>query len=206
MAALFALLTANVVAGRTAAFDLSWAEAARRHAADHGWLLAALRTATHLGDWAFLGTAGVVVLAALAWRRRFALAALYVVVALGGHQGNRYLKQVFERPRPPAALRDEAALHLGDPSYPSGHTMAATINFGLLGYVYMRWGRGRRAPVAALLCGAVLLVGLSRVYLRAHWVTDVCGGMTAGGAWLALWVAMAEALRHRRAARLAAAP
>jgi undecaprenyl-diphosphatase len=198
LVALFALLTVNVVAGRTAALDMEVMEAARSHAAQHHWCLVGLRWATHLGDWVFLGPAGVVVLAALLWRRRFALAVLYVVVALGGHQFNRSLKQVYDRPRPPVAERDTDAVQLADASYPSGHTMAAMINFGLLGYVYVRWGRGRRSLVAALLCAAVLLVALSRVYLRAHWLTDVLGGMTAGAAWLALWVAMAEALRHRR--------
>jgi undecaprenyl-diphosphatase len=202
--ALFQLLTVNVMAGRTAAFDLSWSEAAARHAAEHPWLLGVMRWATRLGDWEFLGAAGVLALLVLLWRRRVALAALYVLVALGGQQLNMALKQVYERPRPPLELRDAAAHH-ADASYPSGHTMAATINFGLLGYCYVRWGRGRRPLVAALLCAAVLLVALTRVYLRAHWVTDVLGGMCAGGAWLALWVAGAEALRHRRARRLAAA-
>ncbi len=203
--ALFQLLTLNVMAGRTAAFDRSWTEAATRHAAEHPELLWLMRQATHLGDWAVLGPAGVLALLVLLWRRRVALAVLYVLVALGGHELNLSLKQVYARPRPPLALRDAMAHH-ADPSYPSGHTMAATINFGLLGYCYVRWGRGRRSLVAALLCAAVLLVATTRVYLRAHWMTDVLGGMCAGGAWLALWVAGAEALRHRRARRRLATP
>ena len=195
--ALFALLTANVQAGRTTQFDQRWTDACRQHAAENAWCLHSLRWLTHLGDGPFLLSVGLAALLVLLWRRRFALAALWVVVALGGNQFNISLKGAFDRPRPPMSERDEFATAT-NPSYPSGHTMAAVINFGLLGYVYVRWGRGRRLQVAVLLSAVVLLVGVSRIYLRAHWVTDVLGGFLAGGAWLALWVAAAEALRHRR--------
>lgn len=194
--ALFALLTVQVSAGHTTAFDQGWADSSRLHADGQPGLLVALRWLTHLGDGPFLVIVGVAATGLLLWRRRFALALLWVAVALGGHLFNSSLKHTLDRPRPALAERDVSATAT-NPSYPSGHTMAATISFGLLGYVYVRRGRGRRFLVLALLCAVVLLVGLSRIYLRAHWVTDVLGGFLAAGGWLAMWMGMAEVLRLR---------
>jgi undecaprenyl-diphosphatase len=74
---------------------------------------------------------------------------------------------------------------LPDYSFPSGHTMNAIIFYVALALI--AWSvAGRRIGVSALV-GAIVLalgVGVSRIYLGYHYLTDVVGGLLAGVAWL----------------------
>ncbi|TNM69069.1 phosphatase PAP2 family protein [Streptomyces sp. NP160] len=106
-------------------------------------------------------------------------------------------KRLVGRPRPPAA---EALEHPLDPSFPSGHaTASAALATGLavLAVVALRSAWARVAAVSA--AGAfALVVGLTRVYLGAHWLTDVLAGWCTGAAVaLALAAAVRPWLRGR---------
>lgn len=103
------------------------------------------------------------------------------------------LKHIAERPRPPA---QDALTHAAGFSFPSGHAAASTALYALLAWLTARHVRGP-VRVAVLLVGGVLVgaIGLSRVYLGAHYPTDVLAGWLVGGSlavlsWLvacALW-------------------
>jgi undecaprenyl-diphosphatase len=132
-------------------------------------------------------------LALLAWWRhwlRFAAFALAVVTseALIGP-----LKAAYDRARPPDAL-----IATSGASFPSGHAVAAAVTAVGLVLVLAPPGPARwRWEVRAVLFAAVM--ALSRVYLRAHWLSDVVAG-TLLGAGLALgWPALLTAVRERRA-------
>lgn len=93
------------------------------------------------------------------------------------------LKLFFERARPA-----EKVIDAGGFSFPSGHATAAMVFFGYL--IYLAWkdirslaGRLAATVVCVLM---ILLIGVSRVYLNVHWLTDVMGGFTAGFVWLCL--------------------
>lgn len=107
---------------------------------------------------------------------------------------NALLKLVQQRPRPEQGLVDVLAPSVGC-SFPSGHSMGAVIVFGFI--AIMVWvhvpGRASRATLTALLWLLVLAIGLSRVYLGVHWITDVLGGWAAG-----LFVLTLLALFYRR--------
>jgi undecaprenyl-diphosphatase len=107
---------------------------------------------------------------------------LFIGVASAGSlllQG--VMKLWFERPRPKLPW----AQVLPDYSFPSGHTMNAIIFYVALALI--AWSvAGRRIGVSALV-GAIVLalgVGVSRIYLGYHYLTDVVGGLLAGVAWL----------------------
>jgi undecaprenyl-diphosphatase len=123
----------------------------------------------------------VVAGAALLWNRHYGLG-LFLGVAIGGSvvlQGT--MKVFFERPRPQLAW----AQVLPDGSFPSGHTMNAVIFYGALALIlWSIWGR--RVGLVALGTAALLAfgVGVSRIYLGYHYLTDVVGGILAGVAWL----------------------
>ncbi len=90
--------------------------------------------------------------------------------------------------------------HFGGYAFPSGHATEATAVYGMLAVVLASGTRRWRAKVlgwaSAVLTAAV--VGISRLYLGAHWLTDVLAGWALGGTWLLLVLAMAQALTGRR--------
>ncbi|MGI3780277.1 MAG: phosphatase PAP2 family protein [Janthinobacterium lividum] len=95
-------------------------------------------------------------------------------------------KDIIGRHRPP--LSDAVAPYEYSPSFPSGHALNATVVAGVVGYLL--WLH-RRTLAAKVLCVVVpvviaLVVGLTRVVLAAHWLTDVVAAWFLGAAWLAL--------------------
>ena len=128
----------------------------------------------------------VVALLFLAFRRRSEMAGL--VLSAGGSQlVNRAIKILVARPRPAASL-----IHVYGPlnteSFPSGHVTFYVSFFGFLffvAYALVRRGTWRRPLVLTLAALPVALVGLSRVYLGAHWPSDTLGAYLLSGLWLA---------------------
>lgn len=147
-----------------------------------------------------LAVPGVPVLAAigaplLAYRRRWADLALWVVAISGGLLLNSWLKQVYDAVRP--AVADP--LRLGfEWGFPSGHAIAALIAYGALGVLL--WVRithpRRRITVALGLAALILLIGFSRLYVRDHYLGDVLAGYAVGLSWLALCVGVWAAFRR----------
>ncbi len=154
-----------------------------------------------------LGMALVVAVTAgaLFLRKRRASAVFVLAAAVGGALLNLGLKAVFERVRPPTATAIAAAQGY---SFPSGHAMGSFIVLGSIGYVALRlpfpW-KAKSGLLAALVT-AVALVGLSRVYLGVHWISDVAGGWSAGAVWLAASTVAFETLLRIRQLRRGSAP
>ncbi|RVW06424.1 phosphatase PAP2 family protein [Rhodococcus spongiicola] len=105
------------------------------------------------------------------------------------------LKLLFGRMRPPASAR---LVELDTYSFPSGHAMMTAILACVLGAVVVRFVTPgvRRISLLVLLACYTLAVGASRVYLGAHWLTDVLAGWAFGVVWAGLWI---WAVRRRRA-------
>jgi membrane-associated phospholipid phosphatase len=148
-------------------------------------------------------TAGALILAgvfaAYLWRRQAHYWVLAVVASVpGGMLLNVLLKYVFQRGRPVFA---QPLVTLTTYSFPSGHTVAAILLYGVLAS-YLVMERRRPAVLAWALPGCVLmvlLVAISRMYLGAHYLSDVLGAMVEGVAWLALCIgAMSRAQRSRQ--------
>ncbi len=85
-------------------------------------------------------------------------------------------------------------------SFPSGHAASSIVLYGFLAYLLARGKSNRQKLVIALLATlAVLLISFSRIYLGAHWMSDVLGSLTLGGAWVAiLSIAYTQHLRSER--------
>jgi phosphatidylinositol-3-phosphatase len=149
------------------------------------WLTGAMRLVTDLG------TAGALVpltlAAGLLWRWRrgsWQPAALLAGALAGAWVLQVSVKQLVERARPPTGL---ALAHAGGFAFPSGHATDAVATYGALAFLLAHASRHRPCRVAALAtaAGLVALVGLSRLYLGVHWLTDVVAGIGLGAAWAA---------------------
>jgi len=123
----------------------------------------------------------VVALVLLGRKRRYGAAAFLASATLGGVAVEWTMKLFFARPRPQLAWA-----HIQpDFSFPSGHTMNSAVFYVALALII--WSVfGRRAGLGAMAIAVLITlgVGVSRVYLGYHYVTDVLGGMLAGAAWL----------------------
>lgn len=198
--AVFVFFAVEVLnAGPVTCFDQQVAERLQKHAEVQPAVLWILRVVTHVGGMpAMVGLAILGAVVSLV-RREFLLAALWVIAPGGGALLNQGVKSMIDRPRPPLELRDAAVTETNE-SYPSGHSMGSTIGFGTLAYVLLVQLRRRdsRALVVMGLTALVVLIGFSRMYLRAHWFSDVLGGFALGGFWLGVCVMALEVLRRRR--------
>ncbi len=171
----------------------AWLEANR-----YPTLTLALRGGTELGaTWWAISTA-LVFGVFLIWKRRFYwLAALWLSV-FGGMLLNLQLKSIFHRARPSFS---NPVITLTGYSFPSGHTMAATVLYTvvaayLLTRVRNRSTRGLVIGAAALL---ISIVGFSRIYLGAHYLSDVLGAIAEGLAWSSLCLTLFHpSWRHRK--------
>lgn len=112
---------------------------------------------------------------------------------------NGLLKIIIARPRPTTDLVNVVrALHTR--SFPSGHVTFYVCYFGFLffaAYALLPRGSIARRIALALLALPVLLVGLSRVYLGAHWPSDALGAYLFGGLWLAFSLRMYRHWKER---------
>jgi undecaprenyl-diphosphatase len=132
-------------------------------------------------------------------RQHYWLLAVVAVVP-GGMSLNVLLKYVFQRARPSF---DDPLLTLDTFSFPSGHTVSATLLYGLLAcwLVMHQRGAGRHAAIIAGAAFMVALVGVSRMYLGVHYLSDVLAGVAEGCTWLAICITAISTLRRRREGR-----
>jgi membrane-associated phospholipid phosphatase len=158
------------------------------------------RVVTFFGSVIFL-TAASAVIAAVFAVRRWGYRLLTLILAVGGGSLlNLLLKHFFHRQRP---VLENPLVTLSSFGFPSGHTMGSTIFYGVLALFVAHSIPGWRHRV--LVCCAasfiIALVGLSRIYLGAHYFTDVIGAVAVGLAWLAFAWTGVETLRKWRGRR-----
>ena len=156
---------------------------------------ALVESITFLGNNATLIVLVVLVALGLLLARRTWLAARVVVASGVGGLVVLGLKSLFHRARPV-----EQIIPAGGFSFPSGHAFASTVFYGMM--VVLVWHLTDRPWVRALAsvlgAGVIVAVGLSRVYLNVHYLTDVLAGWSVGLAWLIASVLLIDWVEQRR--------
>ena len=110
---------------------------------------------------------------------------------------NVLLKNIFQRARP---TFEHPLLTLTTYSFPSGHTAAATLLYGVVGAYVVCTCRGwRRLLAIVVTVGMVALVGLSRIYLGVHYFSDVVAAIASSTGWLAIVLTSVVTWRKRQA-------
>jgi len=130
-----------------------------------------------IGDVQVLMPAAAVVLGFLLWRRRWIAAAHWLAAAAFGLALTTLLAAVIDMPRPPTAPAGFG--------FPSITVTMTTVVFGFFAVLIAREWPGRKRVWPYLLAGVVVaLLGFARLYLGAHWLSDVAAGMLLGIVWL----------------------
>ncbi len=171
---------------------LAWMQAHHGPAADQ-----IFRALSALGSPLVMITLAVGVAVFLVISKQGLLLEGWLLAFVGGFLLNTVLKHAIHRPRPHAA----AGLYQSW-SFPSGHAMVSLIAYGMLAYVLILLGpRNRRTQLAIVGCATllVLAIGVSRLYLGAHYFSDVVGGYAAGMLWLSACISGLEVTRRWRA-------
>ncbi|MEZ0480998.1 phosphatase PAP2 family protein [Planococcus sp. SSTMD024] len=149
------------------------------------WMDTVMFIITELGSVWFLVLMSIGVLWILGVRMRDKWGVLFYLVAVGGGSLlTVLLKHLFSRERPSI---NEAIDAVGY-SFPSGHSMGSLIFYGFLIYLVIRTKQKPWLQWAAVfgLSMLIVLIGISRIYLGAHFPSDVLAGYIAGTIWLVL--------------------
>jgi undecaprenyl-diphosphatase len=152
--------------------------------ATHSVAVSVVKAVTWLGSggvlWTLTGAAAVV----LAIRRRWRLAAYLLVAGAGELVLDPVLKALVGRLRPVVA--HPIAYGNGD-SFPSGHALGSIVCYGALFLVFLPAARGAwRRVLTVVIVTLIAAIGISRLLLGVHYLSDVLGAWALGIAWLGL--------------------
>jgi len=189
-AVLFVILALVVASGSSLTFDRDVSNALNRTATPR-WV-AAFRFVTLLGTGKALGIASAIVGVALLIRRRIGLAVGWTVAQVGAVLLVKLVKAMVERDRPGLGDTD---FYAHGWSFPSGHVVRTAVFIGIAAYLVFRLTRSRAAATAACVVGLAwsLIMAFSRLYLGAHFLSNVAGGLILATAWTAACLAVLEA-------------
>ena len=110
----------------------------------------------------------------------------------GGIILSTILKIIVARPRPDPHLINQIGQYFQADSFPSGHVLESVSLFGFVlyfAYTHLKIGWFRRIVIVKCIA-VMILMGLSRIYLGAHWFSDVLGAYLIGFVWLAVVVSI----------------
>jgi undecaprenyl-diphosphatase len=130
--------------------------------------------------WVVIGAATVLV----AVRKRWLLAGYLLVAGAGALVMDPVLKSLIGRARPVVA---HPIAHGGGSSFPSGHSLGSIVCYGAVLLVFLPAARGRWRPAfITVITVLVALIGISRVLLGVHYLSDVLGAWALGITWLGI--------------------
>ncbi|SON54971.1 Inner membrane protein YabI [Hartmannibacter diazotrophicus] len=155
---------------------------------------------TELGDTSVVVAMVLAVLGWLLWKGAWRTAGYWLAAIAGASMLNTAIKVALHRTRPIGDLYNGWSAF----SFPSGHSTINFVLYGFLAFLLARFASGRmKIAIAFTAACFAFAIAFSRLYLGAHWFSDVAGGLAFGSAWLALLVLF---YMRRPAERLPTAP
>ena len=140
---------------------------------------------TYLAQGEIIAIAVIFSLIILFLLRKWSYIRSLLVFVVGGELFVWIIKNIIDRPRPPLT---EALVTETSYSFPSGHSFIAVAFYGLIVFFLFDSLKKKSLKAISLILGTILviLIGTSRIYLGAHWPSDVLASYTSGLAWLTI--------------------
>jgi undecaprenyl-diphosphatase len=162
--------------------------------AGHPMAVSVVKAVTFLGSDGVLWTVILATAVILVIRRRWRLAVYLLVTGAGALVLDPVLKDLVGRLRPVVA---HPVAHGTGNSFPSGHSLGSIVCYGAVFLVFLPAVRGRwRTAFTAATITLIALIGISRLLLGVHYVSDVVGAWAVGIAWLGLTAVAFELTRR----------
>lgn len=196
----FGLLLDQVLRdGALTDLDTAAAEHVHQYVRDAPAVVRVLEAVSFLGKPLLFTLICVPVVVFLLRRRRVHLAVFLATSALVGGLVDVVIKVLVDRDRP---VLDEPVSSAFNQSFPSGHSMMSVVVYGALLLIFMPViPRAKRGVAIVLYVALCVAIGVSRLALGVHYISDVLGGWVLGAAWLLLEVAVFEIWRDERGLR-----
>ena len=190
--------------GPLAAADQGARDALHVFALGQPWFVGVMRTFSDSGSALAWQVVTLVVVVYLLFRRLWRLAAFTLVTIAGSSLLNTAVKLLVHRERP---LVDQPLVNEPGASFPSGHSQAAVVGYGVLLLLLLPALTRAWRRVAVIVAAVMVLgIGFSRVALAAHFVSDVVAGFALGAVWLGLMTALFRPWRNLDEVRAAVKP
>lgn len=150
---------------------------------------------TMTGDTVVMLVLALAIIGWLVWHKAYRAAYAAAIAIIAAKLFEMAIKFGVQRARPSELAYSGVEIF----SFPSGHATMAAVIFGVLAVLVSHsMGRWGRAVVYAICAVLVVLIGFSRVYLGAHWLSDVLAGLVFGAIMMAAFGVAIEAIPPRR--------
>ena len=190
---LFGLIAENVMrAGALTVLDIHIAQWLHAHGSPG--LTQCLLIVTHLHDPLVISPVAALITVILFWKKRWCAGLAVIFAVQGGMLLNLLVKQQFHRARPSF---ENPLITLTTYSFPSGHVVASTVFYGALAALLISrtCSPGRTFYFFMMALAMIVLVAFSRLYLGAHYLSDVLAAFLEAVAWLALCLTVIQSYR-----------
>jgi membrane protein DedA with SNARE-associated domain/uncharacterized integral membrane protein len=151
---------------------------------------------THLAGGMAITAGSLVIIIYLLFRKRFDYLMAYISAIIGGSVLVLLLKVAIHRRRP---VTETSLFGAGGWSFPSGHAMMSVVFYGMILYLTIRRVHSWELRVFMVVAAGfvVFLLGLSRIYLQVHYLSDVIAGYAGGLFWLTVCITALEVYRKK---------
>jgi membrane-associated phospholipid phosphatase len=150
---------------------------------------------TEIGNPTTVVTVAVITLAILWWRSYRLEAMVFAITCLGGAILNTGLKLFFSKVRP--QLWKQLIVETSF-SFPSGHAIGSIVLYGFIAYLLASFYPKYSPIIYTLVVILIGMIGISRLYLGVHWLTDIIAGYGVGFLWLMVCITILKLQRLRQ--------
>jgi membrane-associated phospholipid phosphatase len=150
-----------------------------------------MNSVTSFGYLQYLTVGVLINLIILGLKKLFYEAALLVIICFSTEIVTRIMKRFFRKTRP-LNTSNHHPISDGSLSFPSGHASGSLLVYGFLSYLLTRSIPSFSILIIILTSTIITLTGISRIYLRMHWPTDVVAGYALGASALLLTIYLVE--------------